>query len=366
VKNEQGCGKALGSTVILFVIFALILTPVMWILAKPLAQLMQTPAQAFAETVHYLSICALGVPFIVIFNITAAIFRGVGDSKTPMLIVAVACAVNIAGDFILTGALGMGVIGVAIATASAQAISSMVGVIIMLKRKLPFAVRKSEIRLHRQEGVNIIKVGLPIAMQDTLINISFIVLTVIANERGLIASSAVGVVEKLIMFMFLVPSSMLSAISAFTAQNVGAGKPERAVAAVKFGIGITALFGAAMCAISWTAPGLLTSIFSKEQAVILAANGYLKTYSIDCILVAVTFCLNGYLCGCEKSLVTFAHNTISIFLVRIPAAYFLSKAFPNSMLPMGLASPMGSLLPICILAGYFAFQKRKSRKQQEL
>lgn len=357
--GSKSASKTLGSTIIMFVVFAIIITPTVFLLAKPMSLLMQTPSEALAETTAYVAICSLGIPFIIAFNVTAAVLRGIGDSKTPMMIVAVACVVNILGDFLLTGFFKIGVIGVAIATSSAQLISSVFGIVMTKKRKLPFPFSIKNLSFDKTEGINIIKVGLPIAMQDTLINISFIILTVIANLRGLVASSAVGVVEKLIMFMFLIPSSMLSAISAFTAQNMGANKKDRAVSAVKFGMLITALFGMVMCAISWICPQVLTSIFSKDESVILAANEYLKTYSIDCIVVAFTFCINGYLCGCEKSFVTFIHNTISIFLVRIPMAYILSKAFTDTMLPMGLASPLGSFASVIILCIYFAIQHKK-------
>ncbi|MBP3366158.1 MAG: MATE family efflux transporter [Treponema sp.] len=353
-ENEGGrSAKVFGSTVLLFAVFAVVITPVMIGLAPCIVRLMQTPGEALSEATTYVAVCAIGIPFIIIFNVTAAILRGMGDSKTPMIIVAIACVINVGGDFLLTGLLKMGVLGVAIATSSAQLISSLVGVILMLKRKFPFAFCKKDLHPDKEECRNILKVGLPIALQDTLINISFIILTVIANLRSLISSSAVGVVEKLILFMFLVPSSMLSAISAFTAQNIGAKKPERALSATKFGMLITAIFGVIMCALSWICPQILTGIFSKDTQVIAEANEYLKTYSIDCILVAITFCINGYLCGQGKSNITFAHNVISIFLVRIPAAYALSKTFPATMPPMGLASPLGSVASIVILCIYF-------------
>lgn len=211
----------------------------------------------------------------------------------------------------------------------------------------------------------ILIVGLPIALQDTFINMSFMAITVIANERGLIASSAVGVVEKIITFMFLVPSAMLSSISAITAQNIGAGKKERAVLSVKYGIAVTVAFGAVVCGYSQIFPETLTGIFTKDTAVIKAAGEYLRTYSIDCILVAITFCINGYLCGCDKSIVTFLHNTASIIFVRIPAALVLSKVFPDSLLPMGLASPMGSVLSVFICIAYLFWSSKSSNRYKK-
>lgn len=358
--DDQTAAHIVGSTVVLFALLALVGTPLMLWQADNLAVLLHTPVEAMAETIQYVRICSAGLPFIIAFNVIAGILRGLGDSKTPMYFVGIACVVNVVGDLVLVSVFGMGVAGAAIATAGAQLVSSVFGIIYLLRNRFPFSFTRKSIRLNKFAVRGIAAVGLPIAMQDTLINISFILLTVIANGRGLVASSAVGVVEKLIMFMFLVPSAMLSAISAITAQNVGAGKPERAVQSAKYGAAIAAAFGIVMCALSWSLPSVLTAIFSTDAAVIREAGEYLKTYSIDCILVAFTFCINGYLCGTERSLVTFVHNVISIFLVRIPAAYVLSLAFPESLLPMGLASPLGSIASLLILAGYFLW-KRASR-----
>lgn len=327
--------------------------------APDIVALMKTPTDACKDALVYVVICSAGIPFITAFNVTAAVFRGMGNSTAPMFVVAIACMINILGDFLLAGFFGLGVTGVAIATFSAQLISSVCEITIMKKHGFPFIFRRSHLVWKKDPVKMILFTGLPIALQDTLINISFIILTVIANLRGLAASSAVGIVEKVIMFMFLVPTAMLSSISAITAQNTGAGKPERAKIALKFGIFLTILFGALMCSLSWICPQAFTNIFAKDASVLAEANQYLKTYSIDCILVGFTFCVNGYLCGISKSFVPFIHNTVSIFFVRVPSAYFLSSIFPNSMLPMGLASPLGSLLSIIILSVYLAVSYKK-------
>lgn len=360
-KDHLEAASTVGSAIMLFIGIALAVTPLMAWQSSNIVLLMETPADAAARTANYVLICAIGSPFIIAYNVIAAILRGVGDSKTPMYFIGVACVVNVAGDFALVGGFHMGVAGAALATVLAQTISSLCGIIYLVHHGFPFDFQKKHIKWKSASVKRILVVGLPIAMQDTLINIAFIALTVIANFRGLIASSAVGVTEKLIMFMFLVPSAMLSAISAITAQNMGAGKKDRAARTVKYGIVITAVFGAVMCAASWLMPDALTGIFTKDPAVIKAAGEYLRTYSIDCILVAFTFCVNGYLCGQDKSMVTFVHNTISIFVMRIPAAYLLSKLYADSLLPMGLASPLGSVLSILILLGYFASMKKRQQ-----
>jgi putative MATE family efflux protein len=364
-KNKKGAVKGLGSTIILFILLAAILTPIMILSSSGLVQLLRTPQEAVREAVIYVRICSAGIPFIIAFNGIAAVLRGLGDSRTPMKIVAVACMINIGGDFLLTGLLGMGVAGVAVATVAAQAISSVYGIYIIRKHQLPFSFHKNDIRLERHSIRRILTVGLPIALQDACTQISFILITVIANTRGLIDSSAVGVVEKLIMFMFLMPIALMSSISAVTAQNIGAGKLERAVQTRNFGIILGISFGVVMCLLSWMVPSVLNGIFTNNHEVILKADEYLKTYSIDCILTGCTFCLNGYLSGMGKSIVTFVHNMISIFAVRIPAAWILSHAFPDSLMPMGLASPLGSCTSLLILIIYFRFIQKDTQNETE-
>lgn len=363
-KNHTGAAYTVGNTIIIFGIFAVIITPIMIWQTGNLVHIMDTPAEAVNETMKYVAICSAGLPFVIAYNVISSVLRGMGNSKVPMYFVGISCIVNIIGDLILTGMMHKGVAGAAAATVSAQCVSSVLGFIYLKKYGFEFNFNKSYIRFQKTEAFKIITIGLPIALQDTLISVSFMILTVIANRRGLIASSAVGVVEKLIMFMFLVPSSMLSAITTITAQNIGAGNKARAILSLKYGIIITAVFGIIVCGTSQIIPTTLTGIFTKDSDVIAAAGEYLRTYSIDCILVAVTFCLNGYLCGIGKSAVTFIHNTISIFTVRIPVAFVLSAIFPNTLLPMGLASPAGSLLSIIILSIYFFTIKGSLKDEQ--
>ena len=373
--------KTVQSSVWILIILSIILTLLMLLNGQTIAVWMQTPAKALAETKTYIHICSIGIPFIVMFNVNAAIMRGMGNSKTPMQIVGISGLCNVVGDFILSGMLHNGVAGVAVATAASQAVSALISLIAL--RRLESASSRialehpdsgsSRITLEHPDSDSchfpfapdgyctkkIFAVGLPIAMQDTLINISFMILTLVANRRGLEASSAVGIVEKLISFMFLVPSSMMSAVSTFTAQNSGAQKYDRIHECIIFSIVVTAGFGALMCLISWTIPDILTSIFTKDPRVIEYAGEYIRSYSIDCILVGVTFALNGYLNGIGNSLVTFIHNTLAIFAVRIPAAFLLSSMFPDTMFPMGFASPLGSLFSIIFLVFYFSVKNKK-------
>ncbi len=367
-QEREETAKTVGTTIVLFSVFAVILTIVLLLFANKITAIMMTPKEAVSETKIYLKICFAGVPFITAYNIISSIFRGMGDSKRPMYFVAVACVVNIALDFLFIGVFHMGAAGAALGTVLGQATSSVIALIVVRKMDLGFQVSRKDIRLDRTIMSHILQIGAPISLQDGLIQVAFVVITIIANSRGLIASSSVGIVEKLIGFMFLVPSAFLSAISTVTAQNMGAGKPKRARRALRYGLIITVSWGCVCAAYCQVFPQTLVGMFTRDAAVLAAGCEYLRSYAFDTVFAAVHFCFSGYFCGDQKSIVSFIHNIISIVLVRIPGAYFASKVFKATLYPMGWAAPLGSLLSAFICVVFYIYfrrgemsAKRKSR-----
>lgn len=360
-RNEKKAAEAVGTSVIFFSVFAVVVTAVLLLCTMPIVKVMLTPGEAVAETKSYLTICFAGVPFITAYNVISGIFRGSGDSRRPMYFVAAACVTNIVLDFVFIGLCGLGAAGAALGTVCGQAVSVAVSLLAVRRQELGFRVSRQDFHADRETILRILKVGTPIAMQDGLIQIAFIVITVIANSRGLIVSAAVGIVEKLIGFMFLVPSAFLSAISTVTAQNMGAGKPERARRSLYYSLVITVSWGL-MCAVyNQFLPHTLVGIFTRDQAVLEAGCEYLRSYAFDCVFAAVHCCFSGYFCGDQKSMVSFIHNITAIILVRIPGAWLASRFFPESLYPMGWAAPMGSLLSALICVGFYVY----SRKRQE-
>lgn len=342
-----------GNTVTLFMGLSSVLTLLLLILRSAIVFAVSTPADAAAGTVDYLTICFIGIPFITAYNIISAVFRGMGDSKSPMYFIAVACAANIALDYLFIGALGMGPAGAALGTVLSQAISVIISLIVIKRRSTGLALTKADIRPNKQIIGKILKIGIPVAMQDGFIQIAFMVITVIANRRGLNDAAAVGIVEKIIGFLFLVPSSMLSAVSALGAQNIGAQKPERAKKTLLYAIFIAAGFGGTVAVIMQFLSGGAVSLFTDSAAVIRHGGGYLRGYAWDCLFAGIHFAFSGYFCACGKSGISFMHNMIAILLVRIPGAYFMSSMFPGTLYPMGLATAAGSLLSAIICAAAF-------------
>ena len=349
--DQKRMSACVGNTVTLFMLVSVVLTAALVLLVDPIVSGMSTPAEAVDGTARYLTVCFIGIPFITAYNIISSIFRGMGDSKSPMYFIAVACAANIALDYLFMGAMRLGPVGAALGTTLAQAISVLVA-FIAIRRRRSVAVSRGDLRPRRDVMGQILGIGMPVALQDGLIQIAFILITVIANLRGLTDAAAVGIVEKLISFLFLVPSSMLSTVSAIGAQNIGAGDYGRAKQTMWYAIGIAVGFGIIVCILFQFIAEPVVGLFTSDEGVIAAGGQYMHGYIFDCLFAGIHFCFSGYFCACGKSMISFIHNILGVALVRVPGAYLMSKMFPATLLPMGLATAAGSILQvlICIVA----------------
>lgn len=340
-KKLEQASITVGNTITLFMGVSIVMTVLLLLLVKPIVAVMSTPTEAVSETIIYLIICFIGIPFITAYNIISSIFRGLGDSKSPMYFIAIACAVNIILDYLFIGGLHLGAAGAALGTTLSQTVSVIVALCVVLRRKP-----------HMETMGQILRIGIPVALQDGFIQIAFIVITVIANRRGLNDAAAVGIVEKFISIVFLVPSTMLSTVSALSAQNIGAGKHERASAALRYAIMIAVGFGIVVAVITQFAGKDIVGIFTKDEAVIVLGDQYLRSYIWDCVFAGIHFSFSGYFCAYGLSGISFLHNVLSIICVRIPGAYFASLYYPDTLYPMGFAAPGGSLLSVivCVIA----------------
>ena len=360
-KNDEGAATAIGTMTVLFGLFALLLTPLMLLGTDAGVALMQTPSEAVADARDYVFTCSLGLPFIIGYNALSGIFRGLGDSKTPVYFVALATIINIVADFVLVGGLKMGATGAAIATVAAQGLSFLAALVWMCRTGFSFPFTRRHLRLDGHAAKRILKVGAPLALQSTSVHLSFLIITAIINTMGLIASAAVGVTEKIMAFAFLPPDAFAAAVAAMTAQNIGAGKPERALQSLKWSIVFSLAFGLLVCGFANLFPEVLPAIFTTDGEVIRAAGLYMRTYSVDCILVSFVFSFNNYFSGCGNAVISMIHNVIATFAVRIPVTLVMSRLPGASLLHMGLAAPAASLLSILICAGYFLWLRKKTK-----
>ena len=361
--DRAHAASCVGNTVTLFLGISLVLTGVLLALVRQIAAVMSTPEAAVDGTVRYLTICFIGIPFITAYNIISSIFRGMGDSKSPMYFILAACVANIALDYIFMGAMKLGPAGAALGTTLAQAFSVALSFAV-IRRKHAIAVCRADLKPQRDRMGGILRIGVPIAVQDGLIQVAFIVITVIANRRGLTDAAAVGIVEKVISFLFLVPSSMLSTVSALGAQNFGAGRPERARQTLGYAILLAAGFGLTVAVLIQLIAEPVVGLFAKDQDVVTAGGQYLRGYIFDCFFAGIHFSFSGYFCACGKSQLSFLHNFAAIVLVRVPGVWLMSRLYPGTLLPMGLATAAGSLLSVLIcVAAYAALQRRQRTAQ---
>lgn len=357
-RDQRRAEKTIGSTISLFALFAVGTTVLLLLAAEGILSLLSTPAEALSQARSYLTICFAGIPFITAYNVISSVFRGLGDSKSPMYFVAAAGVINVILDWLFIGPMALGAVGAALATVIAQGCSVVLALLWMRRQNLGITLRKSDLRL---SGLSVLlKIGVPVALQDGFIQISFLVITAIANGRGVDVAAAVGIVEKIICFLFLVPSAMLSTVSAVAAQNAGAGLHRRSRQALVYGIVITVAVGAVFAAICqvWAEP--IVRLFSKESELVVTLGGqYLRAYSLDCAIASIHFCFSGYFCAYERSVLSFVHNLISVLAIRIPGAYLASALFPDTLYPMGLAAPAGSLVSVVICLIMFLVLRKK-------
>lgn len=360
--DKKHASAAIGNTVTLFMLLSVVITALLLALVRPIVSVMSTPAEAADGTQAYLTICFIGIPFITAYNIISSIFRGLGNSKSPMIFIAVACAANIALDYIFIGAMGLGPAGAALGTTLSQAISVVFSLVVILRRKSGISLERRDLHPQRDTMGRLLRIGVPVAAQDGLIQIAFIVITVIANRRGLDAAAAVGIVEKIISFVFLVPSSMLSTVSALCAQNIGAGKQARAEQTLRYAVIIAVSFGIIIALLTQFISEQAVGLFTPDVIVITLGGQYLRGYIWDALFAGIHFCFSGYFCACGRSEISFIHNISAIALVRIPGVYLTSKLFPDTLFPMGLATAAGSLLSVIICVIAFALLKKHSVK----
>ena len=358
-KNNKAIRENVGNTISIFIIFAIVLVAILLLSVDGIIHLISTPTEAVLETRQYLIICFIGIPFITAYNVISSIFRGLGDTKSPMYFVAVAGVINIILDYILIGPCQMGAKGAAIATVIAQALSVLFALCYMRLTKSGVSIGRKDLAFQKETAGKILNVGIPIAFQEGIIQISFLVITAIANSRGVDVAAAVGIVEKIISFLFLVPSSMLSTVSATAAQNAGAGKHERGRVALRYGILVCMTFGLVVFIACQFVSEPIVGLFVKNDAMVILLGGqYLRSYSIDCMIAGIHFCFSGFFSAYGKSFYSFFHNIVSVIAVRVPGAYLASVYFPKTLYPMGLAAPMGSLLSVIICIILFRIGKK--------
>lgn len=355
--DKEKAGRTAGGMIFLFSLISVVITAVMFLFTESVANFMHVPPEAMAGTLTYIRICSVGIAFIAAYNGISGIFRGLGNSKSPLLFILIAAITNIVGDLLFVGVFKMDVAGAALATVFSQGVSVAFSLWYVGKNGLPFKINKT--CFHGRESVlSILKIGTPIALQDFLTSVSFLIITAIVNSLGVIASASMGIAEKLFVFLAIVPMSFMSALSAFVAQNIGAGEFKRAKKSLFIAMGISFCFGFAMFLLTFLGGDILAGIFESNQLVIASTRDYLRSCSFEHLLIPFTFCFLGYFNGMGKTNFVMFQGFIAAFLVRIPVSYFLSRIPNTNMFYIGLAVPVsaGAALLMCLI--YYALRQR--------
>jgi len=353
---------AIGNTVRIFAIFSVLLTALLLIFTDDILKLLSVPPEAFESARDYVTICFFGVVFITAYNVLAGIFRALGDSRTPMFFVAAAGVVNVVLDYVFIGPMSMGAGGAALATILSQALSVVLAIIFLFKKE-DVSLKREDLKRDQAVSGKILRTGVPVALQEGFIQVSFLVITAIANRRGVDTAAAVGIVEKIISFLFLIPSAMLSTVSMITAQCIGAGRHERGRQTLKWCCIICFSAGTIFFIMAQFFGAQILGIFAHDEPEVIRLGAqYFSSYSVDCALAGIHFCFSGYFNACQKSWITFLHNSLSIILLRIPGSYFAAVRYPDTLFPMGMAAPLGSLLSVIICVGFYLCLQRPAKK----
>ncbi|MDE7246603.1 MAG: MATE family efflux transporter [Lachnospiraceae bacterium] len=360
-KKPEKVGQVVGGAICLFVVLSFILAAVMLVFARPFALLMQAPEEALDLTVLYVRICGGGIFFIIAYNVISSIFRGIGDSNMPLIFVGIACVVNIIGDLLFVAVFKWNVAGAALATVMAQAVSVILSLVIIKKRKPPFTLKKEYIRFN-PEIKKFVMVGTPIAFQEILTQLSFLALCAFINRLGLDASSGYGVANKIVSFVMLVPGSLMQSMASFVAQNVGAGQERRARKAMVTGMFIGCGVGVFIALFAFVRGDLLASVFSSDAAVIARAAQYLKGFAPEAVVTAILFSFIGYYNGHSKTLFVMLQGIAQTFIVRLPMSYLMSIQPDASLTMIGLAAPCATVFGIAINLLYFVKVSRDMKR----
>ena len=357
-ESPEKCGKLLGNAVCFFLAFGLVLSFLLIACARPFALIMQAPVESLELSILYIRICGCGFLFVVFYNFISAIFRGMGDSKLPLLFVGIACLANIFGDLFLVGVLHMNVAGAAIATISSQAFSVLISFLVIRKKDLPFRITRKDLRMG-SEIPHFLKIGAPLAFQEIVTNFTFLAICAFVNRLGLKVSSGFGITMRLVAFILLVPSAIMQSMAAFVAQNVGAGKEKRALQSALCGMAIGVAIGIPVALFVYFHGDLLAGIFTKDAAVAEYAFLFLKGFALEAVVTSILVSFYGYYNGHSMSTFVMVQGILQSLFIRLPISYLMSIQENPSPTAIGAAAPCATIVGIILCVLYY-FKVRKN------
>jgi putative MATE family efflux protein len=358
--NSTALKRVTATLITLLTFLALAVTVIMLFLRKPVLHLIRTPPESFAESDSYLSVTLAGVIFIFGYNALSAILRGMGNSKQPLYFVTAACVANVILDLLFVAVFRWAAFGAALATVMSQGMSVVLCIRYMVKNNFQFDFRIRSFRIHGEQLRLIFKIGLPTCLQNSITGISFMFLQAIVNiVGGVTASAGVGAVGKFNSFAFMPTIAMSASISAMSAQNFGAGRIDRAVAACRMGTVFSACVTFTFFALVQIFPASILELFGNDPAMIRDGVIYIRSFSYDFLLIPFIFCINGFLIGGGHTFFTLINGIFSAVLLRVPVCYFLGVTLGWGLKGVGLGAPAASAGVLLVIIIYLSSGKWK-------
>jgi len=354
--------ETIGTTLTVFAAVALLLTVLMLAFERPLLTILGTPKESFDLTMQYVAVCSLGNLFICGYNAISAILRGYGDSARPMVFVGVACVLNIILDFLFVKYLKLDVRGTALATVISQAVSMLAAIGYLKKNHFIFDFKPRSFRPKAFLVKRLAKVGIPISFQEMMVRISFLYLMTVMNRCGIYAAAVVGISSKYDVFAMLTATSMANALAAITAQNMGAGKPERARKSLWYGLSFALFVSCLFFLWAQLNPQSMIRLFADDARVIAAGVPFFRSCSYDYIMVALVFCMNGYLNGRQKTVWTMVSCSAGALVLRIPLVAYFGSHFSEDLGMLGRIAPIVSGIMACYTFIYIIWEGRTHGK----
>lgn len=324
-KDNERLIKTANTAIVMYLLISLCVTVLGLVLTPNILRFISTPEEAFSQAIIYMRVIFSGVVFTFGYNLICAMQRGFGDSKSSMYFVITATAANVVLDFLLVRYFLLGVFGAALATVISQAVSFIMGIVYFRRKKHVVTFSPKDFLFDAPCAKEILRIGIPTAIQQTFVHMSGVALNGIVNTYGLVTSAAYGIGIKIDSFSMQPCNAICDAVSAMTSQNLAAGKEERALKCVKNGQKITMLFNGALTVIVLIFAYDIAALFDKTPEVCALAGGYMRITVIMYMFYSTIYPKMGFVKGSGNALFSLKNSLISQYLLRIPLAIILAK-----------------------------------------
>lgn len=354
--DEEKVREVIGNAVWIIAIGTVVMAIIGFFAARPLLVLLRTDPIILNDAVNYLKVTSLGICCIGLYNGVSGILRALGDSKTPLIFLIVASITNVILDLIFVLVFGWGVVGAAVATAFSQFLSAISCIIYAYKTNTYFKLKKSDFRPRMKIVKKTLRLGIPVALQNSLIAISLIVLQAIVNSYGADFTTAFTVVSRIETLVQQPFMSIGAAVSTFTGQNLGAGNIKRVIKGFNSANVINAIFVAVIMLLFWIFTPQIVSIFGRNEKVLEIAVDGLRITCCFYIFLGTIYTTRNVLNGAGDAM-------FSLFTGIVECIGRVGFAYPLTLIPfMGSYGVFYATGITWLLNGLFSLVRYKHGK----